>query len=69
MEPFWGMSCDSEMGRFFDWMDLSPGMAYADAYVRVAYELTRYILKGGRQKPLGYGRKNYRLLTCTSISK
>ncbi len=26
-EPFWGMSCDSEMGRFFDWMDLSPGMA------------------------------------------
>jgi hypothetical protein len=28
-----------------------------------------YILKGGRRKPLGYGRKNYRLLTCTSISK
>ena len=24
-------------------MDLSPGMAYADAYVRVAYELTIYI--------------------------
>jgi hypothetical protein len=43
MEPFWGMSCDSEMGRFFDWMDISPGMAYADAYVRVAYELALYI--------------------------
>ena len=47
MEPFWGMSCDSEMGRFFDWMDLSPGMAYADAYVRVAYEPTIYIERKG----------------------